>query len=231
MEKLLSVEQKKAMMKYLNGEGFGRTILCEIIYRENTIVVKYNTEKLVLLGSVDNKTGQEFNAFKTGNLNEFLEVPNEIELTDWKTLKSMNLENQEGFVLTDYKGQKVKIKFEDYCLLHKSKTSITTKSIWESLKAFGEIPEEILADIPDEAYQEIKNLVLKFKTDFLECKNSIMETFQNLKNVKTQKEFAFLVQFQELNRISKNCLFSLRNGKEIDSLIWESLKPEFKKIF
>ena len=36
------------------------------------------------------ETGQEFNAFKTGNLNEFFEVPNEIELTDWKTLKSLN---------------------------------------------------------------------------------------------------------------------------------------------
>ena len=102
---------------------------------------------------------------------------------------------------------KVKIKFEDYCLLHKSKTSITTKSIWESLKTFSEIPEEILEDIPDEAYQEIKNLVLSFKENFQNSKDSIFETFETLKNVETQKEFAFLVQSQELNRICKNCLF------------------------
>lgn len=234
MENILTPDDKKVLTDYLSNEGIGRTVLMEIIYPANKIVVDYNgASKCVLLGSVDNATGKEFTFKETGKLSSFFGTPKENDLQDWEVLKSLNQPNAEGFVLTDFVGNKVKIKFEEYCLLHKQKSSITTKSIWESLMTFGYLPEDLLDEVPDEVFDEIKRIEKEFLDSFKFTKYVLTCLYDKIKDIESQKDFAIRVNGSELlnKRLTRGAMFALRSGKDIDGMIWDYMKPEFKKIF
>lgn len=119
------------------------TPLFEIIYPENRIVVDYDFEGLVLLACVHKTTGMEYNQ-------DFVETAGAIRgFTDRYVVKNYGTKNlgsilnsdetnREGYVLTFYRGfdeppLKLKVKFDDYCRLHKIVTGVSPRAIWEKL--------------------------------------------------------------------------------------------------
>lgn len=100
-----------------------RTVLVEIIYPENKIVVDYGDEAtLVWLGTVYNETGRfwpNYNiAVTQTTMNEGVPV-----------IPS----NKEGYVGITDDGKMFKIKSEEYKTLHKTIFGLSNKSIWEIL--------------------------------------------------------------------------------------------------
>ena len=93
------------------------TYLFEIIYPENRIVVNYrDTNDLILLTSFS-KQGEE-QLSELDRLNSHYNVVKRYHFSDYKTIKSLDWDNHEGFVVKLSNGYRVKIKFDTYCKLH-----------------------------------------------------------------------------------------------------------------
>ena len=106
----------------------GQTILVEIIYPENKIVVDYGeTRMLRLLGWVDNQTG----GFEPSHSNLRFTGPL------YQLMKRGVQTNEEGFVCQTRTGNLFKVKGEEYKTLHKLIFGISNKTLWETLAHGG----------------------------------------------------------------------------------------------
>lgn len=98
-----------------------KTMLVEIIYPENKIVVDYmDDEQLIWLGHVDNANGRFY--------------PNYAHAVEQVTLSEgipVIPSNKEGYVAIADDGKMFKIKSEEYKTLHKLTFGTSNKSVWE----------------------------------------------------------------------------------------------------
>jgi len=158
--------------KHINFDAVpkGYTTLYEIIYPDNQIVVKYgDREELVLLGAVNNETGEEIPYADLKLLSKDLGVTlvpaveasglDELQKAA-ETLDS----NHEGFVVTFENGIKVKIKGAEYCRIHKLISYMTPLAFWESWDYETDpknpgIPKNYLAQLPEEFREECDALL------------------------------------------------------------------------
>jgi hypothetical protein len=133
------------------------TYLFEIIYPENRIVVNYGEmEDVVMLGEIHNQSGEELNLdhYETSIFN----VVKKYNFKDYTEIQKLNWDNKEGFIVKFFNGNRCKIKFEDYVTLHKIITNISSYDIWENLKSFGKLDEDLLTQVPDEFYEWVRKV-------------------------------------------------------------------------
>ena len=206
----------------------GLTYIFEIIYPENRIVVDYgDREGLVLLGVVDINTG------KSGmpSRGDTFDWPGEIvEFHEFETfgdvIASGERSNKEGFVVwlpeTD---ERVKIKHEEYVILHRFMTNTSPKNIWEVLSA-GQDPAETFALAPDEFHEWMKgvieDLVTKYNALYEDAHKkyeSIIESFGY--DYWTRAEFAKLAAKEPNSAL----LFKILDSRSLDETIWKMIKP------
>lgn len=151
-----------------------RTYIFEAIYPESSVLINYgDEEKLVLLGILDNKTGDDLELEDIGFpiaknwTNKLSNIDN------LSKLESLNLKHLEGFVVHFDDGKRVKVKFPWYKEAHGDlnnliflelkkyklerkikkhlnfpKNVANSKSLWERFKK-GETPIEIIKDFSD----------------------------------------------------------------------------------
>lgn len=211
------------------GEGY--TALFEIIYPENRIVLNYKgMDDLVLLGSVYNQTGISFG-------------PKYVATRGWKgpktkvfkystfreALEAKPRKNAEGLVVTFTDSKRmVKLKQEDYVILHKTITGLNERTVWEALGE-GKTIEDICALLPDEFHQWVSDIahwlwgeqdveVLSAQSRFAYMVKRLHEEYPDGWG---RKEFAALA----MEHPRASLLFMLLDGKEIHSTVWKSLKP------
>jgi len=144
------------------------TYLTEIIYPENRIVIKYDFEGLVLLGAYNRVTGAELD-YNTEllpfcNSSGMRIAPNQsfhsfMEAQEFvKTLPS----DQEGFVIRYCDtGDRLKLKGDAYCSLHKMISGLTPLGIWELLCQNYSVDDYKKA-MPEEFHDEIDEIVGHF---------------------------------------------------------------------
>lgn len=143
----------------------GSTLLFEIVYPENRIVLDYGQmDDLVLLGAVDNRTGEPI-APDVAKL--FYSWPGPVVevfgvSTFQEALESEPRPNAEGIVMLNLsRSELMKFKQEDYIKLHKIVFGLNARVIWErmveslhSQKGFTvnktELKACVLDGIPDE---------------------------------------------------------------------------------
>jgi len=215
------------------AEGF--TYLFEIIYPENRIVVDYGDQKrLVLLGIINTKTGEEV---PYNELFEGFDVVKKYDgIKDYSTLKSLIDNNAEGFVVRFSNGDRMKIKGEEYLRLHKIMTNISTTGVWEMLSSGLDI-NEVLKDVPDEFYQKVKQYADTLKYGFYQVSEHCGKSHNYFRYGKygdrevepTKKEYAEHVM-EYSHPPYRSVMFAIWDGKPYDKLIWNILKPEFKKL-
>lgn len=144
------------------------TYLCEIIYAENRIVINYSFEGLVMLGAyhLDNDCELDYDhdlvpmCAKLGmRIAERHSFGSFVEAQEFvKTLPG----NEEGFVIRFRdSGERVKLKGNEYCSLHKMISNITALAIWELLCA-GYSLEDYKKAMPEEFWAEIDELAGHF---------------------------------------------------------------------
>lgn len=139
------------------------TYLCEIIYDDNRIVIRYPYEGLVLLGAYNRLSGEELPWEYLLALSEVTDMrialrhyfPSFGEAQEFvKTLPG----DQEGFVIRFRKtGQRVKLKGTEYCTLHKMISGITPLGIWE-LVSTGHDMDAYKKAMPEELWPEIDGI-------------------------------------------------------------------------
>ena len=214
-------------------EGF--TYLFEIIYPENRIVVNYDgQEKLVLLGIINTETGEEltYDELFVG----FDVVKKYDGVRDYSELKGKVEQNSEGFVVRFSNGDRMIIKGEEYLRLHKIMTNVSTTGVWELLSNGGDI-NEFLKDVPDEFYKKVKDYADLLKYGFYRVSEDCGKSHHYFRYGKysdreiepTKKQFAEHVM-NHGHPPYRAVMFAMWDGKPYDKLIWNVLKPEWKKL-
>ncbi len=198
-----------------------KTYLFEIIYPENRIVVNYgDLDDLILLAVIDNETGKECPLPK----NLFSIVKKYDGIKDINNLKKLEEENREGFVILFASGLRLKVKFDEYCRIHKIITQVSNISIWTFLKENKPF-EELLERVPDEFYNWVRKTKSDLITDYQRIESEAKTEF---KVFATRKETAqYFIQECQHTAI----LFAMLDEKDYAWEIWKQLPPTFSKPF
>jgi RNA ligase len=143
------------------------TPIFEYVGPENRIVLRYNKNKLVLLCVRDNYSGEYLDVedfvdvFYAFMKDQFDELSESIEIVQsigkFNTAQELidyvrPLKNLEGFVV-DYNGHKVKIKADEYVLIHKVKDNIREDRYIAEMYLIGSIDDNLpILDEEDKQY-------------------------------------------------------------------------------
>jgi T4 RnlA family RNA ligase len=211
------------------------TYLFEIIYPENMIVVRYDEEMLMLLGAINSTTGVEADYGELYWFHVMCGYPivkKHNGISDYKILKNIIKDNEEGFVVRFSNGDRCKIKGSEYIRLHRIMTNCSTTSIWEVLKN-GDNIEDLLKDVPDEFYDKIKNYINDLNYQFYSIKEDARKRFNLLfesynSELPIKKVYAEWVKSQppHLHHI----LFKMFDNNDYQEYIWKIIRPEYKKL-
>lgn len=165
----------------------GLTMLAEIIYPANKIVVDYEgMEALVLLAVIDNETGADIPVWEI-DWWDGLTTETHLDLADVQAAhmhsNSDAFADREGVVMCWYRPGKpsfrLKSKHAEYVRLHRIITGVSNKTIWNHLKN-GEPLNDILENVPDEFYQWAKQTITKLQSEFTLRREEIYQDFENL---------------------------------------------------
>lgn len=209
------------------------TILFEIIYPENRIVVDYqDREDLIQLAIIDNETGRT-------SSNDYLGFPRAEEFRNVKLLsldeiKQLDYNNQEGFVCYYPQADfRMKIKFQNYLQLHRIMTGVSSISLWEYLKDGKDI-DEIIGKVPDEFYEWVKKTVRDIRYNYMTVQELAGKYFDNLYESRDgelpeRKEYAEWVKTKDKPLWS--ILFAMYDKKDYSQMIWKLIRPNYEQPF
>jgi RNA ligase len=205
----------------------GVTPLFEIIFPGNRIVCDYgDLDDLVLLGGVDIETGQSvgprswlFEEWPGPRAQEFEYA------TFADALAAPPRPGAEGLVVhVLHTDERVKIKQEDYVLLHRIISGLNERAVWEHLSA-GKPMEEMLAALPDEFHDWTRSVAVRLLREFAlvesEIEGAFWEATRSLPDGFSRKEYALAVKDENW----KGALFSRLDGKDYSQTIWKALRP------
>ena len=203
----------------------GMTVLVEIVYPENRIVIDYSgLDDLILLGAVDIATGRTFGPdavpewpgpsverFAYATLAEALAAPPR--------------EGREGLVVhftgTD---QRVKIKYADYVRLHRLVTGLTPRTVWAVLANGGEL-DELTEPLPDEFHVWVRKVAdgLTAEVDALAARveEAYATIVVGLPDGWGRREFAV----EALKSPDRGALFLRLDGKDYRPGLWQLVRP------
>jgi RNA ligase len=230
-----AIKATEILEKYNKDIMFRHLTFCfEIIYPENRIVLDYgDDEKLVLLGTFD-KDGKEVDC-EIWSQWGFDVVKKYDGIKDFKELKGMIKDDQEGFVVKFTNGDRIKVKGVEYLRLHKIMTNMSTTAVWECLKNGDDI-DTILKDVPDEFYAKIKSYVRDLRYSYFQISEDAGKKFDgkmygkynDKEPIENRKEYAEWV-FTQPKHLS-GILFRMFDKKDYSEIIWNLIRPEFKKL-
>ena len=230
-----AIKGRELLKKYNTDIMFRHLTFCfEILFPQNRVVVDYGDyEGLVLLGTFD-KNGKEYDVEMWREYG-FDVVKKYDGINDYKQLKEMVKNDQEGFVVKFSNGDRVKVKGVEYLRLHKIMTNVTTTGVWEYLKN-GEDVLELLKDVPDEFYKKIQNYVRDLRYGYFQISERAGKLHDGFRYGKygdvdpepTKKEFAEFVLKQQ--KVLHPVMFAMWDKKDYSEIIWNLIRPEFKKL-
>lgn len=208
------------------------TFLFEIVYKEGRIVVDYgDTDDLYLLGAVEKASGLPLSVAAAHGVwspgTEELWTGPQVERFNYFTsvqevLDAPERENAEGYVCIDtYTGAMVKVKHKTYLEKHRLYTNLTPRKVWEMLND-GMTYEEVLGEFPDEFEAQVREYLDKIKTDYDELCFQIGVTYEAIKNIEEQKDFAA----EALKFHYQGELFMLRQGRSIHESVMKKIYPD-----
>jgi RNA ligase len=197
------------------------TYLFEIIYPSNRIVVNYGEKRdLVLLGMIETSTGKDIDI---SDAPEGLEITKQHEKpVSFQSLKDLNTSNDEGFVIKFENGFRMKIKFEEYCALHRIVTNYNEKTVWEMLKNEDEVNFEI--DLPEEFLEWYEKTKKSFQEAYCKIENEALRVFNLIDPCTNRKNNAITIM-KENSKVA-GIVFNIMDGKDYTSIIWQKLKPK-----
>lgn len=218
--------------EYLNSRHFTLlhtipdqwTLLFEIIYPGNRVVVDYGERKdLVLLGIRDRFTGEEVDDLVCIATSRGFSLPSRYSGgLAWWVEQSKTLDaNFEGWVCRFADGSRFKIKGKGYLEVHKLLNGLSPKRVLDQMIA-GTY-EEWIESIPEEFTEEVRD----WHCQLLETAETIEErvfAFFESAPKETRKEFAIWVQ-----RVCPEFrvhMFLRFDGRDIMPYILDNMRPE-----
>jgi RNA ligase len=202
----------------------GLTVLFEIIYPENRIVLDYDFDDLVLLGSVQNEYGWYYGPNETAGM---INWPGPVtEVFEYRTLNDcfgVHRPNAEGLVIRAG-SEMVKMKQEDYVALHKLVTGLNERAVWERLKA-GETRDSICSSLPDEFHKFVDDTAANLEDDFnaiyLLAHLDYCRVMNKMKVGHSRKDFAL----EAIKCHNSSLLFNFLDNKSNHESVWDMIRP------
>ena len=209
------------------------TFLFEIIYKNNRIVVDYDWEGLVHIGTVHKQSGKELSPKYHKNVFEAnecfpIKTAREINLS-LKEVLCINTPNEEGFVVS-YPGLKVKIKMADYVRLHKIVTGMNARSVWELLSTGKDFTQ--FESMPEQFQRWLKCWVKDLNSQHDNIFTTCQDFYKQCPSIDTEiepyrdyrKRFALWVQ-SETPKEFHSVMFAMLDNQDPSSVIWKMIKP------
>jgi RNA ligase len=200
----------------------GLTVLVEIIYPANRIVLDYgDQDDLVLLGAVELATGRTFGpeavpdwpgpvieSFDHGTFADALAAPPR--------------DGREGLVAwfpqTDVR---VKLKYEEYVRLHRIVTGLNARSVWENVDTLDALVESL----PDEFHGWVrtvaKELLAEVEERLAAIEDAYLSIVDGLPVGWSRKDFALVATRHPL----RGALFLRLDGKDCRPVLWQQVRP------
>jgi RNA ligase len=214
------------------------TILCEIIYPENRIVVDYGQEKCLRLLAVRNRnTGVEeptgrlpILASKMGMSARQVHTGENLASQLLSASLSTQLifpNNSEGYVLKWENGFRVKVKNPWYLAIHKMLDNRSLKRILELVEGgeyravFDGLPKELQKDF-DDIYAQIRTMIWGVEHEIADAWK-IVEPFKD----KTRKEFAIQVA-RNVPDALRSAMFSKLDNYDVRHHVFNIIKARMK---
>ncbi len=179
--------------------------LFELTTPHNRVIVNHLAAGLTLLGVRDRVSGRWVSTSET-NFAQVMPVVREFPLQSFAdiqaTFAGMDPLAQEGYVVVDALGNRVKVKHPGYVALHHMKDGMTPKSMLEVVQR-GEVPE-VTAHFP-----KLADAFNQIKAEYEALARAIDAAYAPIKDIETQKDFAALA----LAFPYSAALFDLRRGR------------------
>jgi RNA ligase len=205
------------------------TYIMELIHPNNRIVVDYGGErKLVLLAMIETATGREVPLDYNLGI-EVVQFHNLENIADGSELHALEKTNEEGFVVRFHDNSRVKVKFAEYCRMHRIVTGTSSKTVWQALR--DKLPmNEWLEHVPDEFYNWVTDMVKDLQYKYYDIESLALEIYADAKNAPTRKEQAAIILKQCAPPVS-GVVFAMLDGKDYSTGIWKQIEPEFSSPF
>lgn len=205
----------------------GSTVLVEIVYPQNRIVVDYgDTDDLLLLGAVHIDTGitaSPMEVFWPGPKADVFRYASFTEV-----LAAEPRKNSEGLVVHFRDSDvRVKIKQDDYVALHRIVTGWNERTIWERL-ASGKSLELLIDGLPDEFHRWATNvaedLSQQHSTLMAAARAEHRAIIQSVPSGWTRRDYAL-----EAGKLPqyRPALFQLLDGRDISAWAWKAIYPTY----
>jgi len=203
----------------------GLTVLVEIVYPANRIVIDYQgLDDLILLGAVDIATGRSFGPAAVPDWPGPV-VQSFAYTTLAEALAAPPRAGREGLVVhlldTD---ERIKIKYAEYVRLHRLVTGLTARTVWEVLVAGGDLAE-LTEPLPDEFHAWVRGVVAEL-TEEVEARAAAVEAefariVAGLPDGWGRREFAA----QAVRSDHRGALFQRLDGKDYRPGLWQQVRP------
>jgi RNA ligase len=207
----------------------GVTLLVEIVYPDNQIVVHYgDRDELVLLAAIDNRTGADVPLWEiewpgaTAALHPSLQLE-----TAYRFATGDDKAGAEGVVLVwmhpDRESYRLKVKHPDYVRRHSTIFGLSSLSIWRRL-AVGDAADEIIAELPDELHVWARR---QAETIIAERDRVMAEASVDLATIPLDANRAD--QARLINKTTHPpVVFKLLDGKDPTELVWKMVRPAYE---
>lgn len=204
------------------------TLLFEIIYPDNRVVINYQDKKdLVLLAARNRKTGKYMSWRQVKGLSEIFgfslpKVYHFSMVEDIVRAKHVLDVNSEGWVVEFEDGQRFKFKGQEYLRLHKLISGLSFKNTLECIA--NDSLDELRELVPDEFLNEVNKWVEDIQQTVEKINQDVDMAFEGAPK-QTRKDFALWVMTHHKSLASY--MFSKLDNRPIDPLIYKSA---FKNI-
>jgi RNA ligase len=185
--------------------------------------------KLVLLAMIETATGREVPLDYNLGI-EVVQFHNLDNIADGSELHALEKTNEEGFVVRFHDNSRVKVKFAEYCRMHRIVTGTSSKTVWAALR--DNLPlNEWLEHVPDEFFQFVDFTVTELKEKFTTIENQARIICTNAEKELTRKEQAAIIIRESGGPPLSGVAFAMLDRKDYAPGIWKQIEPEFRSPF
>ena len=205
------------------------TLLVEIIYPGNKIVVDYKGKKdLVLLAAYDRFNNDEYTRKEV----ELLALRYKFNICDCYdftidkclTNRLIMPKDQEGYVIRFHDGTRVKIKGQEYLKIHRIIHNLTPKAVWEAMED-GKVSQKYLQEVPEEFLHMVESIKDSLENDYKRVYDKVTGLYNEIKHIEFQKDFAMVVLSTPRYKEYYSFLFAFKNGDQLDPLLMKNIRP------
>lgn len=184
----------------------------ELMGPDNRVVVVHNEPWMRLLTVRNRRTGEEFDINSCSDLVN-IEPVRSFPLGSFDEIAAsfehISPVSQEGYVVVDAKGRRVKVKHPGYVALHHAKDGMGAKA-FVRIAQTGETPEVIAA------FPEFAPMLKGMRERYAKLCADVDEAYARIRDISSQKEFAL----EAIKTPFSATLFSMRRfGGDADDIL------------